>query len=206
MAKIVEVSSYFNNSSFKKAIKNISCNAHQPLIDYLSRFAFKHSKDSLYKTYLFLTSDNNVAGYISFSIATIEGNDAKEHLNISRSINYPISSLKITRLLVSDDFVKMGIGSQLLMFAYIVGFILSIQTGCKAIVVDAKNDAIEFYKNNGFHKLSDIDNSQTLFMVKKIRTLNDYLSVYPEIIDEFIEFCEDYQLDIFASSLKTIKL
>lgn len=207
MPKIVEISSYFpSKTNFKKSVSNLKCENHQILVDYLTQFAYKHSIDGLYKTYLFLTSDEKAAAYLSFSITTIDGNDAKSYLDVPLGLNYPIPALKITRLLTSDEFTKLGIATELLTFAEILGFILSCQTGCKAIVVDAKNEAVEFYKNSGYDILDTKDDSiDTLFMIRKIDTIKEYIDNKSNILDEFIEFCDDYSLDFFKSSLVNLK-
>lgn len=208
MPKIIEISSHFpSKSNFKKSVLNVKCHNHQILVDYLTQFAYKHSLDGLYKTYLFLTSDEKAAAYISFSITTIDGNDAKSYLDVPLGLNYPIPALKITRLLTSDEFTKLGIATELLRVSSILGFILSCQTGCKAIVVDAKNEAADFYKNNGFDILSMEDDSpDTLLMIKKIQTIKEYIENKSDTIDEFIEFCSDYSLNFFKASLESLKL
>lgn len=207
MLKIVEISSYFpSKTNFKKSVSNVKCNPHQVLVDYLIQFAYKHSLDGLYKTYLFLTSDERAAAYISFSITTIDGNDAKSYLDVPLGLNYPIPALKITRLLTSDEFKKLGIATELLTFAEVLGFILSCQTGCKAIVVDAKNEAVDFYKNNGYDILdSEDDSPDTLFMIRKVETLKEYIENKSNMIDEFIDFCDDYSLYFFKASLEGLK-
>ena len=206
MSKIVEISSHFpSKSNFKKSVSNVHCRQHQVLVDYLTQFAYKHSFDGLYKTYTFLTAKEIVASYISFSITTIEGNDAKSYLDVPIGLNYPIPALKITRLLTSDEYTKLGIASRLLVFADILGFILSTQIGCKAIVVDAKNEAIDFYKLNGYDILNTEDDSvETLLMIKKVDTLQNYADDLDIVLNQFIDFCEDYSLDLFKTTLKAL--
>ena len=207
MSQIVEISSRFpSKNNFKKSAADVQCEAHQVLVDYLTQYAYKHSLDGLYKTYVFLTSKENIASYISFSITTIEGNDAKSYLDVPIGLNYPIPALKITRLLTSDEYINLGIATRLLFFADILGFILSNQIGCKAIVVDAKNEAIDFYKLNGYDILNTEDDSiETLLMIKKVDTLKEYAGDLDIILKQFIDFCEDYSLELFNSSLKSIK-
>jgi hypothetical protein len=139
-------------------------------------------------------------------LTTIEGHHAKNYLDLPLGLNYPIPALKITRLLTSDQYTNLGIGSELLRFARIVGFVLSVQIGCKAIVVDAKNDAVDFYKSNGYEILNREDDSRdTLFMIRKIETLHEYNEYLETILEQFIEFCDDYSLDIFGTTLKRLQ-
>lgn len=207
MSKIVEITSYFSSKTkFKKSVSNVQCEKHQVLVDYLTQFAYNHSINGLYKTYLFITNDDKSTAYISFSLTTIEGNDAKKYLDLPMGLSYPIPALKITRLLTSDQYTNLGIASELLRFARIIGFILSVQIGCKAIVVDAKNDAVDFYKNNGYKILNrEYDCTDTLFMIRKIETIKEYNEFLETVMQQFIEFCDDYSLDIFKIILKTYR-
>ncbi|UCN01359.1 GNAT family N-acetyltransferase [Sulfurimonas sp. SWIR-19] len=207
MSKIVEISSYFpSKNSFKNSVSDVKCDEHKILVDYLKQFAYKHSLDGLYKTYLFLTSDDKSAAYISFSLTTIEGNDAKNYFDVPLGLNYPIPALKITRLLTSDQYTRKGIATRLLFFTDLLGFILSSQIGCKAIVVDAKDDAVDFYRFNGYDILNQEDDSiDTLFMIKKIETTHEYNKNLNIILEEFMEFCNDYSLNIYSSFIKSLQ-
>lgn len=144
------------------------------MVDYLTQFSYKHSIDGLYKTYLFLTSDGKAAAYISFSIATIDGNDAKNYLEVPLGLNYPIPALKITRLLTSDEYIKLGIATELLELSVILSFVLSNQIGCKAIVVDAKSEAVSFYKDNGYVILNNEDGNVDTSFLKEIKALTKH--------------------------------
>ena len=190
MSRIVEISSYFpSKNSFKNSVSGVKCDVHEILVDYLKQFAYKHSLDGLYKTYLFVTKDDKSVAYISFSLTTIEGSDAKNYLNVPIGLNYPIPALKITRLLTSDQYTKKGIATRLLFFADILGFVLSSQVGCKAIVVDSKDDAIDFYRLNGYNVLNQEDDStDTFFMIKKIETIHEYGENLNIILEEFLAF------------------
>lgn len=206
MSKIVEISSYFSSkSSFKKSVACINSTRHQILVDYLTQFAYKHSQNGLYKTYLFLTSKDIAAAYISFSIATINRSDAKTYLNVPLGLNYPIPALKITRLLTSDEHIKKGLGTELLKLSSLLGLIISSQTGCKALVVDSKEDAVGFYFNNGYEFLANEDDMpDTQLMIKKIPTIQECKEADPEILNEFIEFCNNYSLHFLKASLENI--
>jgi len=207
VSKIVEISSYFpSKSNFKKSATSVVCQEHQVLVDYLTQYAYKHSNEGLYKTYTFLTSKEAIAAYISFSITNIEGSDAKSYLDVPIGLNYPIPALKITRLLTSDEYTNLGIATRLLFLADILAFLLSNQIGCKAIVVDAKKDAVSFYERNGFDILnSEADTTETLLMIKKVDTLKEYGEDLHTILDQFINFCNDYELRLFKPFLETIK-
>jgi len=207
VSKIVEISSCFpSKSNFKKSATNVVCQEHQILVDYLTQYAYKHSNEGLYKTYTFLTSKEAIAAYISFSITNIEGSDAKSYLDVPIGLNYPIPALKITKLLTSDKYTHLGIATRLLFLADILGFLLSNQIGCKAIVVDAKKEAVSFYERNGFNILnSEDDTTDTLLMIKKVDTLKEYGEELSITLYQFISFCDDYELRLFKPFLEAMK-
>jgi len=207
VSKIVEISSYFpSKSNFKKSATTVICQEHQILVDYLTQYAYKHSNEGLYKTYTFLTSKEAIAAYISFSITNIEGSDAKSYLDVPIGLNYPIPALKITRLLTSDEYTNLGIATRLLFLADILAFLLSNQIGCKAIVVDAKKDAVSFYERNGFDMLNNEDDTtETLLMIKKVDTLKEYGEELSTVLNQFIDFCDDYKLRLFKPFLEAMK-
>ena len=61
-------------------------------------------------------------------------------------------AVKITRLGVSLQFQKRGIGS-LLLDTVKKFFTTENRTGCRFLLVDAYKDAVPFYERNGFQRL-----------------------------------------------------
>lgn len=100
--KIIPIT-HFGISKFKKIASMLECKNHKELVVYIKQYAYRHSKDNLYKTYILIDESENPIAYISFSLSNI---DSEEKLHkkagISSAITYPISALKITRLLVDD--------------------------------------------------------------------------------------------------------
>lgn len=87
--------------------------------------------------------------------------------DIPSSLNYPIPALKITRLLVSDNFARQGIGTDLIVLANILALMTAYQVGCKFLIVDAKQEAEKFYLQNNF-KPFKINDDNTILMFKTI--------------------------------------
>lgn len=142
--------------------------------------------------------------YISFAI-TILNKEQKTKATAQLSVphlKYPVPVLKITRLLVSDDFTNKKIGATLLALADILGFLLSCQVGCAGLIVDAKIDATEFYRKNGFEVLQEDENN---VMIKKIKTVKDCAKQLDEILRIYIEFCQNHNLKAISSYLQHIK-
>lgn len=171
----------------------------EPLKNYLKRFAYKHSKDGLYITYLLLLDEVDV-GYISFANANIESDcpEARELLKIAPSMKYPVPVLKITRFAIFDNYRDHGYGKLLLVFAEILAFLQMTTTGCKALVVDSKDSAIGFYTKAKFVKIENYsDEEETTFMIKRLITVKELITenILEEVLKLYIDVAEILQLD-----------
>ena len=208
--KITQISNY-TKGEFKKLIKNINISI-EPLKTYLNTMAYKHTADGCFITYLLedIQETNKIIGYISFSNTVIESDcqEAKEILNVSSNMRYPIPTLKITRLAISDEYQGQNFGKILIVFAEIRAFIQQESTGCKAIVVDSKNSAIEFYEKTNFISIENYsDDNETTFMIKKISTIKELKAsdLFKETLDNYITICKicnlDTEKDIFSKIL-----
>ena len=170
--------------------------------------SYKHTVDGCFITYL-LENDNEVLGYISFSNTVIDSDseEAKELLNVSKGMKYPIPTLKITRLAIVDHFQRQQLGKLLIAFAEIKAFIQQESTGCKALVVDSKNIAIDFYKNANFIEVENYsDDDSIVFMIKKIFTIKELKKedIFDETIKNYNEICRLCNLDTELSFLSTL--
>ena len=208
--KITQISNY-TKGEFKKLIKNINISI-EPLKTYLNTMAYKHTAEGCFITYLLedIQETNKIIGYISFSNTVIESDcqEAKEILNVSSNMRYPIPTLKITRLAISDEYQGQNFGKILIVFAEIRAFIQQESTGCKAIVVDSKNSAIEFYEKTNFISIENYsDDNETTFMIKKISTIKELKAsdLFKETLDNYITICKicnlDTEKDIFSKIL-----
>ena len=209
--KITQISNY-SRGQFKKIIKDINISI-EPLKDYLSCMAYKHTVDGCFITYLLedIREDTSIVlGYISFSNTVIDSDcdEAKNLLNISNGMQYPIPTLKITRLAVVDNFQGQKLGKLLIAFAEITAFIQQKSTGCKALVVDSKNEAINFYKNANFIAIENYsDDDSIVFMIKKISTIKELKKeeILDETIQNYNEICELCNLNTELNSLNTLR-
>ncbi|WP_435890460.1 GNAT family N-acetyltransferase [Aliarcobacter butzleri] len=170
--------------------------------------AYKHTVEGCFITYL-LENDNEVLGYISFSNTVIDSDceEAKELLNVSKGMRYPIPTLKITRLAIVDDFQGQQLGKLLIAFAEIKAFIQQESTGCKALVVDSKNIAINFYKTANFIEIENYsDDDSIVFMIKKISTIKELKKeeMFDETIQNYKEICKLCNLDTETGILNTL--
>ncbi|UCN01356.1 hypothetical protein LCX93_05405 [Sulfurimonas sp. SWIR-19] len=60
--------------------------------------------------------------------------------------------------------------------------------------------------DDGYDILNQEDDSiDTLFMIKKIETTHEYNENLNIILEEFMEFCNDYSLNIYSSFIKSLQ-
>jgi len=186
-----------SRSKFDRLKKNFSCK-NTELEKHIKQYAFNHQKEGLFQTYFYVDDNKNFLGYISVAVATIERNTIEDELDIPSSIRYSIPAIKITRLCVFDNFCNIGVGSILMTFANILAVVQQKKIGCRALIVDSKFEAIEFYKRFGFIEIDKEENSDTMFMVFDIAKSNEI----KELTNEMISFCEIFKQDDLIEVLK----
>ncbi len=186
-----------SRSKFDRLKKNFSCK-NAELEKHIKQYAFNHQKEGLFQTYFYVDDNDNFLGYISVSVATIERTKIEDELDISSSIKYSIPAIKITRLCVFDNFCNSGVGSILMTFANILAVVQQRKIACRALIVDSKFEAIEFYKRFGFIEIDKEANSDTMFMIFDIAKPSEV----KEITSEMISFCEVFKQDDLIEVLR----
>ena len=135
--------------------------SHQPLKTFLRKHAAKYHQNNYAKTYgAFLdTNPNKAVGYVTLVCGEIAANPKLEGGDDFPYPHYP--AVKIARLAVHKDLRGAGIGYQLTVLA--IGIIktqICPHVGCRFIVLDAKQNSMDFYKRQGF-TLLDSDENKT---------------------------------------------
>ena len=184
-------------SKFDRLKKSFSCK-NDELEKHIKQYAFNHQKEGLFQTYFYVDDNDNFLGYISVAVATIERTKIEDELDISSSIKYSIPAIKITRLCVFDNFCSRGVGTLLMTFANILAVVQQKKLGCRALIVDSKPEAIEFYKRFNFVKINKEENSETMFMVCDIAKPNEVKN----IVNGMIKFCELFKQNDLIEILK----
>lgn len=69
---------------------------------------------------------------------------------------YPLPALRLARLAVAESAQGQGLGKQLLKAVFRIAHEMADRTGCVAVVVDAKPQAVEFYRRYGFESFETI--------------------------------------------------
>lgn len=127
--------------------------------DELNSFFQKYASQNQYKHYIgttyILVIQNIIAGFITLSASSIKI-DEYEKLN-QKLPKYPLPILRISRLGVDKNFQGKGVGKELLKFALNLSLEQKEKFGCIGVLVDAKIDSVDFYKQYGFE---EIDNTK----------------------------------------------
>lgn len=146
--------------------KEIFDSGNSFLNEYLKKYALQNQeRHHISITYVITDNYNNIIAYISLSTTSIKKIDLKE--------NYPyeyLPALLIARLAVDKRFQKQGLGKELLLFAIKKALKQSIEFGCIGIVVDVKEEAINFYKSYGFKEIKSLYPKQSK-MFLSIKTI-----------------------------------
>jgi len=115
---------------------------------YAGQNQFRHHIGS---TYIAIDDESGaIFGFATVAPAHIDElpDDLRKNLPF-----YPLPVLRLARLAVSQKAQRQGIGKALLRFVFDLALKLSTEYGCIGVLVDAKKDAEEFYRQYGFYEL-----------------------------------------------------
>jgi len=157
------------NKKHKK--KEFDC-GNNFLNEFLKKYALQNqNRYYIGTTYIISDNENNIISYITISVITIKKVELEE--------NYPYDELPailIARLAVDKKYQNNKIGEELLVFAIKKALKLSEEIGCIGIVVDAKPEAYQFYKNYDFEEIKSFYPSITKKMFLSIKTIKKALN------------------------------
>ena len=137
--------------------------AFTPLKTFLQRHAHKYETQSLARTYAAFTGDpQKVVAYVTLVCGEIVTDDSDTDLLLDPEVDfnyrhYP--AVKIARLAVGQKFQKAGLGKALVNLALgQAKRIVCPTVGCRFVVVDSKQESLEFYGRCGFTMLDTEEN------------------------------------------------
>jgi len=137
----------------KKSDNRSSFSCGEIALDYyFQRFAgqnqFKHFVGTTYIS----TDDIKIFGFITLSVGSLMRNELPKDIQKKFPL-YPLPLLHISRLGVDVKYQKQGVGKELMVTAFKLALEQKEKFGCIGVVVDAKVESVEFYKNLGFIEL-----------------------------------------------------
>ena len=123
------------------------------LKDFLVEDALTNQEMCISKTYLwFHKPTNRLIAYLTLMSDSIrvQGTHLQSYF-IEQGVPYKsLPALKIGRLCVTKKYERQGIGTQTTLFSMTKAFELNKIAACRFLIVDAKKDAVNFYKRKGF--------------------------------------------------------
>lgn len=120
---------------------------------FFQRFAGQNQfRHHLGVTYVALV-DGKIVGFVTVSVGEIAGENVADLIH-KRLPAYPLPILRIARLATDRRCRGMGIGRELLRAMLELALEMRDRVGCVGVVVDAKPEAVAFYRLLGFQPLS----------------------------------------------------
>jgi GNAT superfamily N-acetyltransferase len=119
----------------------------------LDRFFHKYAGQSQFRLHIGTTyvaiRDGDILGFATLTATSITIADLPKAAR-KRLPSYPLPALRLARLAVAEAAQGQGIGKLLLRTTFAIAHEMADRTGCVAVVVDAKPDAVAFYEKYGF--------------------------------------------------------
>mgnify|MGYP003318568685 CR=1 FL=1 len=155
----------------------------EDLNNYLHEDALNYANDLMAVTYLFVdTEANKTMAYYSILNDKVAYNPSNRTIwnrinrlvtNKKRRKSYP--SVKVGRLAVSEEYMKQGIGSDILTYIKVKS-VTNQECGCRFLTVDAYANVTDFYRKNGFEffTMSDALDS-TRLMYFDLKTVKEQI-------------------------------
>ena len=84
-----------------------------------------------------------------------------------------LPAVKIARLATDEQYERRGIGQTMLMVIFSIIHHVSQYIGCRVVTVDAKSDAVGFYKKFGFREVTSKRHDDYVPLYIDIKLMND---------------------------------
>lgn len=126
----------------------------------LDRFLHRYAGQNQFKhhigtTYVAVDDRSTVLGFVTVSPAEIEVRDLPKTKR-RRLPAYPLPALRLARLAVAEPAQGRGVGLHLLKAVFVLARRMAHGFGCVGVLVDAKPNAVRFYEQYGFVRLSTL--------------------------------------------------
>lgn len=107
-------------------------------------------------TYIAVGEREAILGFVTLAGAEIRA-DSFTTTRKRKLPRYSLPALRLARLAVSVDSRKQGIGSLLVGYSLALALETDTKTGCIGVLVDAKPEAVEFYRKLGFEREDPVE-------------------------------------------------
>lgn len=113
---------------------------------FFNRLAKKQNAQFLGVTYVAVMAET-ILGFVTVAPTEVEPGDVPQ---LKIKCRFPLPGLRLARLAVHLDHQRKGIGLALTNWVFDLAQMQADTVGCKLVVVDAKPEAIDFYRRLGF--------------------------------------------------------
>jgi len=122
----------------------------------LDRFFSQYAGQNQFRHHLGTTyvavEHGSIQGYVTVAAGSIETESLPDTIR-HKVPRYPLPVLRLARLAVEASAKNRGVGTVLLRHVFLLARKLDDGFGCVGIVVDAKDDAVDYYAKFGFTSL-----------------------------------------------------
>ncbi len=125
------------------------CSGNIDLDRFFQRFAGQNQfRHHIGTTYVAIVG-TQISGFVTISSGEMVAETLQTAIK-KRLPNYPLPVLRMVRLAVDEKFQGAGLGKRLLKTVLMLALDMRERYGCVGVVVDAKPEAVEFYRSFGF--------------------------------------------------------
>jgi predicted N-acetyltransferase YhbS len=117
---------------------------------YAGQNQFRHHVGVTYVA----ADDESIVGFVTVTPAVL---DAEDLPSGRKPPPYPLPALRVARLAVDVSARGRGVGKALMRFALDLAVRMRDELGCVGVLVDAKEEAIAFYRRLGFVELKVLE-------------------------------------------------
>ena len=135
--------------------RNEFASGNDRLDEFFRKFARQHQDRHLSTTYV-ADDDGVISGFVTVVGSELEPTKVSEEVR-KRWPRGGVPVFRLARMAVAKECQGKGIGKRLLAHVFMLAHEQADRSGCVGIVVDAKPDAISFYKPYGFEELPLIE-------------------------------------------------
>ena len=122
----------------------------------LDRFFIRYAGQNQFRHHIGTTyvavKDDRILGFVTVAPSQIEIDDLPRARR-KRLPRYPLPVLRLARLAVDERAQGQGVGRLLLRSVFVLAREMASSLGCIGVVIDAKPEAMDFYKRYGFEPL-----------------------------------------------------
>ena len=160
---------YFRKLQFNDDLRSFNCDEDDD--NGCNDFIHKDNEAKQYQkehhgiTYLFFYEETMI-GYVTLAMSSISARRLAKGTELVSLRFYPC--LLIGRLAVDNKWRKLNIGSYLADWSTGLALEKSEEIGCRYVILETKENKVNFYKKCGFQRGASLDGDKLIWMYKKI--------------------------------------